>query len=450
MALGPEALALRAERGIAIDSLDYAVCPAYLDSLRAKGARICHTSRWFNGATVYCHKPERDAILQLPFVKHMELTRGIEEWLDDINNQQKKRGRIFQPQDGELPDYRPQLELFNLPPLHDAGFKGQGVTVAVIDGGFWNLSTAVAFDSIRTRGQLLGTLDFAEDEVDFEAGEGEHGAVCLGLIGGNTDNYKGAATMAKFYAIKAEEYATETPKEADNVEAALEACDSLGVWISSISLGYSTFLEAPLDYAYSDMNGKNVRCSYAATIAARKGMLVCVAAGNTATSATWPWIASPADADSILTVGAVEYDSTAAVFSSVGPTYDGRIKPEVCAVGDNTCLISANSGMPYVGNGTSFATPLLAGFAACLWSALPHESNMEIRERIIRSCHQYATPDTIRGYGIPDAWKAYTNKPQGTDRLGIVSGSSRKILRGGKLIIMRENKEYDILGNQLK
>lgn len=448
IALSSEALALRAQRGIAIDSLDYAVCPAYLDSLRNKGARICHTSRWMNGATVYCHKPERDAISQLPFVKSIDFTSGLQEWLDDLNNEQKKRGRLYQPQDEEFPDYTKQLEVFNLLTLHEAGYKGQGVTIAVIDGGFWNLSTAASFDSIRTHEQLLGKLDFAEDDAEFEGSEGEHGAVCLGLIAGHTENYEGAATQAKFYAVKSEEFGMETRKEVDNLVASIEACDSLGVWIASISLGYSTLEETPLDYTYSDMNGKNVRSSQAATIAARKGMLVCVAAGNTGATQDWPWIASPADADSILTVGAVQYDSIPAPFSSIGPTYDGRMKPEVCAVGKQTCLISANTGSLYYGNGTSFATPLIAGLAACLWSALPDETNMEIRERIIRSCDHYTSPDNKTGYGIPDAWKAYSNKPEATEHLSSLSVTSRKIIRNGRLIIIRDGIAYDILGNK--
>lgn len=466
VALSEEAKALRAVRGIAIDSLDYAVSETYVEALRTAGARVCYTSRWINGATVYCHKADIEAISKLPFVKDVQLTRGLQEYLDDINAGQKprrkvqmpdKRGQIFHPSDGddpgpdpepEYPGWEDQLKTYNLLPLHEAGYQGQGVTVAVIDCGFWNLSTAAAFDSMRTEGRLLGAYDFSEDGTGFEDGDGEHGAVCLGLIGGHTDIYQGAAVKAKFYAIKSEENQMESAKEPDNWVAAIEACDSLGVWIASTSLGYWGFDEPIVNYTYADMDGKTIRASRAATIAARKGMLLCIAAGNTGQNGEWPWIGTPADADSILTVGAVGYDSIATLFSSIGPTADGRIKPDVCAVGETNCLISANSGSLYYGNGTSFATPLIAGLAACLWSAYPNETNMQIRERIIRSSHMYDAPDNQYGYGIPNAWKAYC--ATGTDV--IVESPETEIIKRlehGQLIIIRAGVQYTILGQQL-
>ena len=463
VALSEEAKALRAARGIAIDSLDYAVNDTYVEALKTAGARVCYTSRWINGATVYCHKAEIDAIKQLPFVKEVQLTRGLQEYLDDINNGQKprrhiqmpdKRGQIWSPNDGEDPDPEPeypnwdeQLKVYNLLPLHEAGYQGQGITIGVIDDGFWNLSTAAAFDSMRTEGRLLGAFDFSEDGTGFEDGDGEHGAVCLGLIGGHTENYQGAAIKAKFYALKSEENGIETAKEPDNWIAAIEACDSLGVWITSTSLGYWWFDEPEVNFSYDQMDGKTIRASRAATIAARKGMLLCIAAGNTGQNGEWPWIGVPADADSILTVGAVGYDSIATLFSSIGPTADGRIKPDVCAVGAKNCLISANTGSLYYGNGTSFATPLIAGLAACLWSAFPNETNMQIRERIIRSAHRYDTPDNQYGYGIPDAWKAYN--ATGTDV--IYESANLKIskcLEHGQVIIIRDGVRYNILGQQ--
>jgi len=449
LALSPDAQSLRVHRGIAIDSLDYAVCPAYLDSLQNRGARICHTSRWINGATVYCHKAQIDNITMLPFVKSVQLTRGLEEYLEEINAEQKKRGKLFAPCEDEQPDYTQQQRRINLLPLHELGYKGQGVKVAVIDGGFWNLSTAVAFDSIRNNGQLLGTFDFAEDEEDFEGTAGEHGAVCLSLIGANTENYRGTATKASFYAIKSEENGIESLKEVDNLVAALEVCDSLGVWIASISLGYAEFDEPLAEYSFADLDGRRIRSSLAAVIAARKGMLLCVAAGNSGATQSWPWISSPADADSILTVGAIEYDSTAATFSSIGPTADERIKPELCAVGKNTCLLNVKSNTIYYGNGTSFAAPQIAGLAACLWSAYPEESNLQIRERIIYSCNQWSSPDKKTGYGIPDAWKAYANKPEAIEPLETGSKGARKILRHGRILIVRDGVEYDMLGNKL-
>lgn len=446
VALSAEAQALRIRRGIIIDSLDYAVCPVYLDSLRKKGARVCHTTRWLNGATIEAEDATAEAIKQLPFVTSVEATRLPQSASAELKN------KWFMPHlhaEDTYITYHKQLEVMNLPALHARGYKGQGVPIAVIDGGFMNLQTLTMFDSIRQNGRLAGMYDFADDPISF-CGEdaARHGSMCLGLIAGNREDYQGAATQATFYVLRSEEMMSESPKEPDNWVAAVEKCDSLGVWIASTSLGYYAFDNKEWNYTYSMLDGKTTRASRAAHIAARKGMLLCLAAGNTGHMEDWPWINTPADADSVLTVGAVDKDSTLAYFSSQGPTADGRIKPEVCAMGYEDCLVEPNNDGLTNGNGTSFATPLLAGLAACLWSAFPNETNMQIRERIIRSAHLLDKTEDRYGYGIPDAWKAYANKPGAVESLGSVPTASRKILRNGKLIIIRDNAEYDILGNK--
>ncbi len=379
LALGAEAMALRKQRGIAIDSLDYAVCPTYVESLRKKGARVCHTTRWLNGATIEATLEAASAINGLPFVKSIEATRFSDDGSIEAP-QKRKQERLFD----EIPDFREQLELFNLHRLHEIGYKGQGITIGMIDGGFANLQTLTVFDSIRKNGQLLGVYDFADDETPFYGAGSEHGSMCLGLIAGNRTDYQGAANQAKFYVMRSEESATETPKEPDNWVAAVEKCDSLGVWIVSTSLGYSRFDYPEWNYTYNHLDGKTYRASRAAAIAARKGMLLCTAAGNSATT-EWPWINVPSDADSTLTVGAVGNDSILAYFSSIGPTADGRIKPDVLALGYGATIVNPTTDELRSGNGTSFATPLLAGLAACLWSAYPAETNRQIRERIIRT-----------------------------------------------------------------
>jgi subtilisin family serine protease len=234
----------------------------------------------------------------------------------------------------------------------------------------------------------------------------------------------------------------------DNLVAALEKADSLGVNIFSVALGYYKFdNDAWSLNKQADLNGKTTRCSRAATIAARKGILVCVAAGNEGDS-EWRMISVPADADSVLTVGAVGTDSVIGDFSSYGPSSDGRLKPEVCAVGVQATMVSPD-GYIVRGNGTSFATPLMAGFAACLWSALPDENAMQIRERIIRSANHYTSPDILNnhsGYGIPDAWKAYTMKPTGIEEAQRNDIQCTKVLRNGQLYLIYKGKMYDVRG----
>ena len=246
--------------------------------------------------------------------------------------------------------------------------------------------------------------------------------------------------------MRSEEYLTESPKEMDNLVAALEKADSLGVNIFTVSLGYYYFNNHEWDIPKSSLDGKSHRASRAATIAARKGMLVCIAAGNEANK-EWQTIGVPADADSVLTVGAVGTDSVIAAFSSIGPTADGRTKPEVCAVGVSAALITPE-GKIERSNGTSFATPLLAGLAACLWSALPSENAMQIRSRIIRSAHRYYSPDNTYGYGIPDAWKAYTMKEEEMTGESIQASDVRiqKIMHNGQVLILRGDKVYNLSG----
>lgn len=446
IALSKTALAMREAQGIAIDSLDYAVSDDYLDSIRSMGAHIFHTSRWMNGATVEADNSAIQRIKNLPFVQYVEQTRD-----DTLPSPLLQQRRDRQRETAQSADYgfaREQLMLYNLLPLHEAGFKGQGIRMAIIDGGFQNVNTLQAFDSVRA--QLIGYYDFTDDTYDFFGETGSHGTMCLSTIAARMEDYEGAATQAHYYLMRTEEYDTESPKELDNWVSAIELADSLGIQITSTSLGYSEFDNEAYNFTYADMDGVSNRGSRAATIAARKGMLVVVAAGNEGNKA-WKYITAPADADSILTVGAVNHQGAVAAFSSYGPTWDGRVKPEACAVGWGTALVNPNDGAVAWSNGTSFACPLLAGLAACLWSALPDESAMQIRERIIRSADRLNTPDDHYGYGIPDAWAAYTGStdvvvPDATD----APIAAYKVLRNGTVYIIANGKQYSLSGFLLR
>lgn len=443
LALSDTAIVMRQVHDIPLDSLDYSVSPTYLDSLRSAGAVVLHTSRWMNGATVRADSAVIRHITDYPFVQSVELTR--DNSVSSIRIQQRK-----QRWRNETTNYgyaQQQLETYNLLPLHAAGFLGQGIRMAVIDGGFENADTMEAFDSVRS--QILGHYDFTDDRDGFYGETGTHGSMCLSVIAGKCQDFHGAATAAQYYLMRSEESDTESPKEMDNWIAAIETADSLGVHISSTSLGYSIFDNQDFDLTYQDMDGCSTRASRAATIAARKGMLVVVAAGNDGDD-VWHYITAPADADSILTVGAVACDSTIAAFSSYGPTYDGRMKPEVCAVGKNTVLVRPSNGVLVYSNGTSFACPLLAGMAACLWSALPDEDAMSIRERIIRSAHLFKNPDDHYGYGIPNAWNAYTNTSDGIENTlqgeKSKNATCKKLLIGSSILILRQGVLYDLQG----
>lgn len=435
--LSERAMTQRAKWNIPTDELDYPVNAAYLDSLKRMGVKIHHCSRWFNGATVEMNAQKASQVAALDFVADVEMTR------DNSAPIYSKRKRVI-PHHGTISYTSDQLALYNLLPLHNAGYEGQGILMTVCDGGFYNANTLSCFRQT----QELGHFDFTDDTDDFYGSTGAHGTACLSTISGIQNGYYGAATRANYYLMRSEENDPESPKEMDNLVAALEKSDSLGVNVFSVSLGYAKFDNDSWTLNKTrDLDGKTTRVSRAATIAARKGMLVCVAAGNDGNN-SWRTISAPADADSILTVGAVTTDSIMGNFSSYGPSSDGRVKPEVCAVGAQATLINPG-GVIYTGNGTSFATPLVAGMAACLWSALPNEDAMQIRERIIRSAHLYPNYDAEKqmGYGIPNAWAAYQmDIHSGVEQVKSTTIESQKILQDGQIYIIRNGERYTITG----
>ena len=441
--LSPVAQQMRVERGITIDSLDYAVSPIYLDSIETLGANILHTSRWFNGATVEANEQTIQAIKQCTFVDTIYLTRTDEESsvIPPLSLRKREaKGEGLEAKGEGLE----QLAQLNLLLLHQTGYKGQGIRIGIADGGFYN---ADSLESLP-HDQWLGYTDLTDSQHDFFGPEGNHGTLCLSAIIGQQENYQGAATEAEYFLFRTEEHSTESPKEIDNWIAAIEMADSLGLHIVSTSLGYTTFENQEMNFTYADMDGKTSRGAQAAIIAARKGMLLVVAMGNDGDKA-WHYLSTPADADSILSVGAVNKDGAIAMFSSYGPSADGRVKPEVCAMGEGTSLISPANNTVISSNGTSFAGPLIAGMAASLWSALPQATNMEIREMIIRSCDRYSQPHEQYGYGIPDAWKAYTSM---TTHLPSTLHSTpyTKILDNGQLYILYNGIKYNLLGHRIK
>ena len=454
--LGPTAMEMREARGIVIDSLDYEVSPIYLDSVQTLGASILHTSRWMNGATVQASEEAIEVIEACEFVESVEKTRGerAPQKSADFSGTPQAKGerleakgeRLSAPQKSAdfsgTPQAGEQLDQLNLLPLHQAGYKGKGIRICIADGGFYRANSMLSLP----QDQCLGYADLTDEKEDIFGSSGSHGTMCLSTIMATQDNYTGAATEAEYYLFRTEEEYTESPKEIDNWVAAIEMADSMGLHIVSTSLGYTTFDDAEMDLQYADMDGRTSRGAQAAVIAARKGMLLVVAAGNDGNK-DWHYLSTPADADSVLTVGAVDVDGQIAAFSSYGPSADGRVKPEVCAMGKGTSIIHPENDSIMGGNGTSFACPLIAGMAACLWSASPDATNMEIRERIIRSADRYTQPHEQYGYGIPDAWMAYqlatgtntvTHAPQAT-----------KIIKDGQLYILYNKEYYTILGNKI-
>ncbi|MBN1182453.1 MAG: S8 family serine peptidase [Bacteroidales bacterium] len=408
--LSERALKRRITQSIPIDYYDLPITPMYLDSLRNMGLTILTSSKWMNGATIYTTDTSLlNQLSQVSFIKSIKKTFFDSTALKSTPRYQTDTTSIITKPENLLENYGygyPQIAIHNGHLLHSMGFKGKGVVIAVIDAGFYNANRLTAFDSIWQTGRLLGTKDFVYGGA-IRFNTSTHGTGVLSAIAAYVPGtFIGTAPEASFWLIRSEDSKTEYIIEEDNWVAAAEFADSVGVDIINTSLGYSTFDDASQNHTYQEMDGKSTRISRGAAIAAKKGMLIICSAGNQGNK-TWRYITAPADADSILTIGAVDTSGTYANFSSVGPTADGRIKPDIAAVGYQTYVITID-GQCLPGNGTSFAAPIITGLAACLWQANPEASNIDIIAAIQRASNNYYHPDFYVGYGIPDFYAADT------------------------------------------
>ena len=300
----------------------------------------------------------------------------------------------------------PQIHLHNGEFLHNHGFRGEGMQLAIMDAGFYHYQTLPTFDSVRKNQQILGTWDFVSNEASVNE-DFAHGMNCFSTIAANIPGtFVGTAPATSFYLFRTEDVSSEYPVEEQNFAAAAERADSLGVDVFSVSLGYTTFSNNLFNYTYSDMNGNTTISAKAADFAAKKGIFVTVAAGNEGSN-SWHYITTPADADSVLTVGAVALNRQVALFSSFGPSSDGQIKPAVAAVGSGAVIANQSTGFPSFGNGTSYSCPIMAGVATCLWQAFPEVNNMGIIDALEKSADRFTMPDDRTGFGIPDVKKAF-------------------------------------------
>ncbi len=413
--LGPRALARRTRHNIAIDSADLPVVKRYIDSIRLSGAvTILNTSKWLNQV---CFQTNDAAALtkinSFPFVSGSTIPVGNGAVsINPVNKVLDSDTGPVTPQGGQgtqdVFSYGAsfgQIRLHQGEFLHNRGFSGKGMQIAVTDAGFYRYQNLPTFDSVRLNGQILGTWDFVANDAAVNE-DHPHGMQCLSTIAANMPGtFVGTAPQASFYLFRTEDAATENPVEEQNWAAGAELADSLGVDILSVSLGYNLFDNPAYNYTYSNMNGNTTIIARAADMAARKGLLVSVAAGNSG-AGSWKYIISPGDADSVLTVGAVNTSRLVAGFSSYGPSSDGQVKPDVAAVGLNAIVASTGNGQPSGGNGTSFACPNMTGLAACLWQAFPEVNNMDIIEALRQSGDRFTTPNDRTGYGIPDIKKA--------------------------------------------
>jgi serine protease AprX len=391
---------------LALDITDLRVNPGYLEALSAAGVAVKGASRWLNAASVYATAPQLDAIARMPFVKKIRpvatFTRSrTEEVVPSVQGRSGPSRRSPAADPAYYNRTYDQLQQIDVPAVHDLGYKGEGIIICMLDTGF-NLAHEAFLDL-----DVVGERDFIQadsvtsNQPGDDPNQHNHGTLTLSTIGGLMPNeFVGGAPNAQFALAKTEIVDQEIQIEEDYYVMGLEWADSLGATVVSSSLGYLDW------YTYADMDGETAVTTVGADIAASKGITVVTAMGNERATA-WHYLIAPADADSVIAVGAVDLAGDLTYFSSMGPTYDGRIKPDVVALGYHTAAASYADSNGYVlANGTSLSTPLIAASAALVAQAHPDWSPIEIRQALRNSADQAFSPDTLRGWGLPDVLAA--------------------------------------------
>lgn len=393
--LSPKAQLRHAQAGLFGADADLRTCPDYRRQLEAAGVKVHGSSRWLNALSVETALDLVALQAICPAVVRMQpvarLTRTSHDAFTDIDTLSYGNAQA-------------QIAQLGLDCLHGRGYTGEGMLMAVLDAGFFMMDSLAAFDSLWLQGRVAGYYDFVNQDTGI-FDEHNHGMnVASTIVAHLPGQMVGAAPHVTLAMARTESVFSETHQEEDNWLMAMEWADSMGVDIIHTSLGYSTFNAGQGDYDYLDMNGDTSIIVRAADMAAARGILVVCSAGNEGAS-PWQRITTPCDGDSVLCVGAVDGSGNYVSFSGKGPSADGRVKPDVAALGFAVASIG-NNGQVGNASGTSFAAPLVAGLSACLWQAHPQRSNMEVLRAIQQSAHRYATPDSLVGHGIPDACKA--------------------------------------------
>lgn len=395
--LSERAIARRQKQNIAITTQDIPANKHYIDSLKNLGLSIHNVSKWLNGVVIVSKDQALlDTLHNISFVAN-ELPKQKFSYFP------KSTIHKFPELPKSSIDYAKsenQVKMLNGHSLHSLGFEGEGILLAILDAGFTNTKEIESLQHVWDEGRIIAAKDFVKDEFDMFSAH-SHGTIVFSLIAGIIpENIYGTAPNADFVLVRTEKGSSEYLVEEYNWISGAEFADSIGVDIINSSLGYSLFDDPNQDHSYEDMDGRSTPVSIGAIIAASKGILVVTSAGNSGDD-PWKYITAPADADSILGIGAVNPDRVIAAFSGRGPSSDGRIKPEISAQGVST-VGQVEPGLLRTCNGTSCSSPLIAGMAACLWQSRPEASAQDIRNAIITASDRSGKPDTIYGYGIPD------------------------------------------------
>lgn len=412
--LSQRSLDRRTTQNIPLDTKDAPLHQPYIDQITAStGITVLAKSKWLNMLHVRGNSlADVQALSSLAFVDHIQYANhslnpggkmdnskkftSTNKWLDTNNtNVNFNYGNSAT-----------QVQMLNCHILHQQNYTGAGKIVAILDAGFPGVNTAAPFQRLRDNGLILGGYNFVTNSTNFYTGN-SHGTNVLSTMGGYATNLVGTAPDAKYYLFITEDVASETPLELSNWIEGAEEADRLGVDVINTSLGYFGFDNPAHSYTYAKMNGQVSVASRAVDIAFSRGMICVISAGNEGNTSE-PHVGTPADATFAVTVGSVTSSEVRSGFSSIGPTADLRIKPDLMAMG-TASVISNTAGTITTANGTSFSSPILAGAITSFWSAFPNKKNSEIVQLVKQSADRYSTPDNNYGYGIPDFQLALNN-----------------------------------------
>lgn len=411
--LTPRAIERRNNQGINLDIKDVPVYQPYIDQITAStGITVKAKSKWMNCLHIRGSQTDINAlklmssVLRVDFANRLLNPKKIAGKKPQSKPVNKASGTAVNFNYGTSSN---QVQMLNGILMHQSNYTGTGKIIAVLDAGFPGVDTAQPFQRLRDNSQILGGYDYVNKSSNFYGGA-QHGTSVLSLMGGFTDGQLiGTAPDAQYYLYITEDNADENPVEESNWVEAAEEADRVGVDIITTSLGYFNYgPNYPADsHTYSDMTGDSAFASQGANIAFNKGIIVVASAGNEGGTVE-PHIGVPAEALNVIAVGAVYPDRNYVSYSSIGPSFDGRVKPDVMAQGQNPYHYEAG-GITNIGGGTSYACPILAGMIACLLQALPTKTCQEIKQLITQSADKFANPDIQYGYGIPDFSLALAN-----------------------------------------
>ena len=402
--LSARSIERRKRQGLPVDVTDLPIAPAYLDSVSRTGIEIVGQSKWNNTLLVKIHKEkELNKLNSLSFItKKLKVFSSPDSITERKRSSFRKELNSWESVPIHYGAAAEQLKSLGGQRIHERGFYGNGMMIAVFDGGFMNVDRIPALHGVK----LAGLKDFVVPKSNNIFEEMEHGTMVLSTMTANAPNlYVGVAPEAQYVLVRCEDERTESLAEEDYWASAAEYADSLGVDVINSSLGYHDFDDVKTNHLYWEQDGETALISHTASMCADKGIICVNSAGNDGMG-VWKKINFPADAKNILTVGSINEQGKNAAFSAVGPTADGRIKPDVMAYGSPTSVITGR-GSIINDNGTSFSSPLIAGMTACLWQALPHKTAKQIIKLVKMAGNNQQHPDNIYGYGVPDFWKAY-------------------------------------------